>query len=72
MLKLEKNGENRASQKDRAGEGGGEREDFFFLPSPSLLSFFCPSTYPSLPLGLLFLLSLIFLRHKMAVTTVRT
>ena len=71
MLKLEKNGENRASQKDRAGEEGGEREDFF-SPPPSPLSFFCPSTYPSLPLGLLFLLSLIFLRHKMAVTTVRT
>ena len=64
MLKLEKNGENRASQKDRAGEGGGEREDFFFSPPPPF--------FPSLPLGLLFLLSLIVLRHKMAVTTVRT
>ena len=35
MLKLEKRGENEASQKERG-----------FLPSPSPLSFFRPNTYP--------------------------
>ena len=47
MLKLEKRGENRTSQKER-GRGRGERREnaIFFLPSPSPLSFFRPSTYP--------------------------
>ena len=65
MLKLEKNGENGASQKER-GRGRGER---FFSPLPLPSFLLSPSL---LPLGLLFLLSLIFLRHKMAVATVRT
>ena len=48
MLKLQKRGGNRASQREQ-GRGGGGRETrkcFIFLPSPSLLFFFCPSTYP--------------------------
>ena len=66
MLKLEKNGENGTSQKER-GRGRGERRFFSPLPLPSFL--LSPSY---LPLRLLFLLSVIFLRHKMAVATVRT
>ena len=51
MLKLEKRGENGASQKERG------------IFSPLLLPSFLLSPY-HLPLGLLFLLSLIFLRHN--------
>ena len=47
MLKLQKREGNRASQRQQ-GRGWGERQEnaVFFLPSPSLLSFFRPSTYP--------------------------
>ena len=45
MLKLEKRGENGASQKER-DRGREERRAYFFSPLPLPPSFFRPSTYP--------------------------
>ena len=60
LLKLEKRGENGVSEKER-GRGRGEREEKIFSPLPLPSFLFSPS---HLPLGLLFVLSLIFLRHN--------
>ena len=60
LLKLEKRGENGVSQKER-GRGRGEREEKIFSPLPLPSFLFSPS---HLSLGLLFVLSLIFLRHN--------
>ena len=56
-----KRGGDGASQRERGG--GGKREEIFFLPSPSPLSFFRPGTYRK-GLLILFLLSPIFHYHE--------
>ena len=54
-----------------SGEGSGREKRIFFLPSPSPLSFFRPSTYPQ---GYYFYSpqSFTVIKSKMAATTIRT